>query len=485
MLILQAGFSARRMRHVQRTLQRMVLRVVTHPKTTLLVSALVLAVCVGSAMAWLHISTHPDELFSHNVPFFKRWLDYSQKFPENEALVVVIEAKEGPAPPTQRWIEVADAIADRMRAMGDSVHGVDTHVPLEELGPQGILFQDREQLPGTYADLLQFSPLVEQSTGGGGGSALLGATPLDRLMGALSGSAVTYASPGSNQANAGQTRFVELLLDSWQKTIQKAAAAPGDEKPVSQTSPTFAMKDGAILPDLRQMTPESDPSRSGYYYLPDKSNPARHLLLVQIYPNVNYNSLTAITRVVDGIRREVKAVVEKFPEFTVGVTGRPALAADDMSTTDRDSHRSEIVALSVIFIGMALTLRSIWLALAAELTLAVAIGWTFGWAWVSVGRLNLLSLVFLIALIGIGMDYLVQILMAYRREARRRLRAKAIWSNVFLSVSLPINTACAGAAGAFLVSVFTEFRGAAELGIIAGGGCCCASYQVTRCCRRC
>src|SRR6185437_4093548 len=52
---------------------------------------------------------------------------------------------------------------------------------------------------------------------------------------------------------------------------------------------------------------------------------------------------------------------------------------------------------------------------------------------------------------------------------------------VFKHVAAPINTACLGAAGAFFVSIFTDFRGAAELGIVAGGGlilCLIAGYTV-------
>src|SRR5204863_7728124 len=112
-------------------------------------------------------------------------------------------------------------------------------------------------------------------------------------------------------------------------------------------------------------------------------------------------------------------------------------------------------------------LRSVWLALAGVIALGVGIGWTFGWATLAVGQLNLLSIVFLLALIGIGMDYLVQILTRYRQVAARRATPRIIRIAILRHVRAPINTACLGAAGAFLVSVFTRFRGAAQLGIIA------------------
>ena len=191
--------------------------------------------------------------------------------------------------------------------------------------------------------------------------------------------------------------------------------------------------------------------------------------------------MTAGADVLRQIRDAVQEAARPYPEFSVGLTGRPVLDADEDEITDRDSRRSEVVALIAVFIGLVVMLRSAWLAFAAELALAAGIGWTFGYATLSVGRLNLLSTVFIIALIGIGMDYLVQILTRYRQEAARHARPAVIWIAVFRHVGPPITTACLGAAAAFFVSVFTDFRGAAELGIIAGGGlllCLLAGYTV-------
>ena len=64
-------------------------------------------------------------------------------------------------------------------------------------------------------------------------------------------------------------------------------------------------------------------------------------------------------------------------------------------------------------------------------------------------------------------------------EVARRADPKLVWVAVFRQVGAPINTACLGAAGAFLVSLFTDFAGAADLGLIAGGGlllCLLAGY---------
>ena len=415
---------------VQRRILKLVLAVVRRPKVTLAVAMLALAGCVSLAVTRLKISTDQNKLFSSNVTFFRNYLDFIQKFPENEAVYVIVESHDAARmPPVNQWAQIADRLTERLRGMPEHVQSVDSRVPLDKLGVQGLLFEEKKLLVEDFQEVQRFGPLAKLW---GEDSLLLrflGRTPTQRFM-----SALNLRKPDDQIVS-----FLSALAASWVQTLE------GGE---------------VRVPDLSALG-ATDPSRLGYYYVPDESDPRRHLLLVRVYVKTQFTSLTAVTRTVDAIRNATNEVARDFPKFTVGITGRPALDADEMRTTDYDAHRAEIVALTVVFIAMAFTLRSIWLALVAAISLAVGVGWTFGWATISIGELNLLSIVFVIALIGIGMDYLVQILTRYRREARRYVRPMAGWARVFRYVSPPIFTACLGAAGAFFVSLQTNFRGAA------------------------
>jgi uncharacterized protein len=442
------------MRSLHRPLLIGVLHVVQHPLRVLSIAGICVAACASLAAWKLNISSDQNKLFDPNVQFFRDYLGFAQNYPENEATYVAIQSAE-PAhpPPIARWTSLADAITTRLKSMPQFVTSVDSKVPIDQLGPQGLLFDDPQRVRQSFEDVKRFIPLVKLWAEKPGLTVLLGRTPLERFLNALR---TQKPSPEINP-------FITLLAKSWNETIEH---------------PESPLKPGSTLPDLASLD-ATDPSRLGYYYVPDDSDPSRYLMLVRVYQRSDYDSLTAISETIEAIRDAAKDVAKTYPEFTVSITGRPALEADEMRTTDTDSHRAEIVAAIAIFIGLTLMLRSLWLALAGEIALAVGIAWTFGWATVSVGELNLLSVVFMLALIGIGMDYLVQILTRYRQEVARRSDPQSIWIAVFQHVALPINTACLGAAGAFFVSIFTHFRGAAQLGIIAGGGlllCLLAGY---------
>jgi uncharacterized protein len=445
---------------IQRRVLTMVLAVVARPRLSLAIAGAALAICIVASLMHLRVSTDQDKLFAADVPFFHNYLDFVDKFPENEAIFCVIEPKidektgrEIPLP-VAKWTGLADAIVNRLNSteMRPYVKSAEAKVPLDQLGRQAVLFQPIEQTRDDMEQLAELSRVWGEKPNWLVSS--IAPTPMQRFLVGLN------TQPPTDQS----ATFVRALAQSWNAALQSPAA------------------NGPVV-DLAEAG-ATDPSKLGYFYEPDESDHSRHLLLIQIHKvesQGSYETLTALSDVVGKIKKEVGEVAEQYPEFDVGLTGRPVLDADEMQTTDHDSNLSEIVALSVVFIGMVIFFRSIWLALAAEIALAVGIGWTFGWATISIGELNLLSLVFLIALIGIGMDYLVQIISRYRREARRYTRPKAIWTRVFRYVSAPITTACMGAAGAFFVSVFTEFKGAAELGVIAGGGlllCLLSGYTV-------
>jgi hypothetical protein len=435
---------------IQRRLLKSVLAVTKHPRLTLGIVLAVVAAASALAITRLTISTDQNKLFSPKVSFFRDYLQYIHRFPENEAVYVVIEPRDPNAKPSvQRWAAVADAVTARLRSMHQFVNAAYSKVPLDELGRQGALFEGTAKLPGDFAHVVQqFVPLAQIWSQAGATPPILGFL---RLL-----------TVGASDESA---NFITALSDSWDQAVRQ----PGTELRVGQ---------GVV--DLKRLD-ATDPSQLGYFYVPNEMDRSRYRILIQVYPVRILNSLTSVTRTIDGIRKATAEAAAAFPEFHAAVTGRPALEGDQMGATNTDSHHAEAVALIFVFLGMSVMLRSIWLALAAEIALGVGIGWTFGWATISVGELNLLSVVFMIALIGIGMDYLVQILTRYRTEARRNPRSAGVWVRVFRHVGPPINTACLGAAGAFLVSIFTDFRGAADLGIIAGGGlilCLIAGYTV-------
>src|SRR5206468_2946583 len=110
--------------------------------------------------------------------------------------------------------------------------------------------------------------------------------------------------------------FVRLVARSLTDTLTTTGASP-------------------VLPDLAKLEAD-DPERQGYFYVPDETDHSRHILLIRVHPKEDYSSLTALSETVEAIRDAVADTIKLYPEFEAGITGRPALAADEMRTTDTD-----------------------------------------------------------------------------------------------------------------------------------------------------
>src|SRR5689334_25114211 len=122
---------------IQRQLVRGVISVVTFPRTTLAICAVLLVASVCYAWFGLSLSTDQNALLTPDLPFFKDYLEYDARFPENEAFVVLVEPiSYEHLPVAKRWMGLADDIQSRLMELKGVVKRVDTHVPIEELGDQ-------------------------------------------------------------------------------------------------------------------------------------------------------------------------------------------------------------------------------------------------------------------------------------------------------------------------------------------------------------
>ena len=119
--------------------------------------------------------------------------------------------------------------------------------------------------------------------------------------------------------------------------------------------------------------------------------------------------------------------------------------------------------------------------MAAMVSLIVGICLSFGFATLAVGHLNILSMVFAIMLIGLGIEYGIQVVLRYQEELKAGVSGlEAIETGLSANIR-SIIMAAATVALAFATFAFTDFKGIAELGIIAAGGvfiCVLATFTV-------
>src|SRR5438034_3787801 len=198
------------MRLLHRPLLIGVLHVVNHPLRVLAVAGLALAACIGAAMWKLDIATDQNRLFDPNVQFFRDYLNFTEQFPENEAIYVIIESADTKPIAVERWTDIADRIANKLASMPKYVSSVDAKVPTEKLGAQGLLFDDPKLVQKNFEETRRFIPLVKfWAEKPAFLVRFIGASPLERFL-----AGIKTQKPDTEMAG-----FIAMLARSWNQVV--------------------------------------------------------------------------------------------------------------------------------------------------------------------------------------------------------------------------------------------------------------------------
>ncbi len=170
------------------------------------------------------------------------------------------------------------------------------------------------------------------------------------------------------------------------------------------------------------------------------------------------------------VRQAMAATGAEFPGVTAGLTGRPVLQADEMETTNRDMTKASVIAVIVIALLFIIVLHGWRRPLMVVVTMLLAIGWTFGFATVAVGELNLLSIVFTLVLVGIGVDFGVHLVSRALEAGRGGDTVGESVETALRTTGPGITLGCLTSVCAFYSVLGSDFVGLAELGLIGGTG---------------
>jgi hypothetical protein len=159
--------------------------------------------------------------------------------------------------------------------------------------------------------------------------------------------------------------------------------------------------------------------------------------------------------------------LERVP---AGVTGVPVLESDETALSMRDAALAGTLALGLITIIMLLAYRGFVVPMLAVGSLLLGMAWSFAWATLSVGHLQLLSVTFASLLLGLGIDVAIHLVARLELVHPDHEHLGPAIEDAFRGVGPGIVTASLTVAAASAAMALTPFSGVAEMGIIAAGG---------------
>ncbi|MGH6850408.1 MAG: MMPL family transporter [Methylocella sp.] len=192
---------------------------------------------------------------------------------------------------------------------------------------------------------------------------------------------------------------------------------------------------------------------------------------IEVKPVLDYAALMPGERASDFIRGTARNLgLSRKLGVTVRLTGLVPMADEEFANiADGAGLNAAGTGLTVLLI-IWLALRSGRIVLAVALSVIVGLAATAAVGLMMVGALNLISVAFAVLFVGIGTDFCIQFSVRYRAERYKEPRLDKALAQAAARAGRPLALAAAATAAGFYSFLPTDYRGVAELGLIAGTG---------------
>lgn len=400
------------------------------PWIVLLLAGLLFVASLGYSAMCLEFATDRAALVDQNERFRTLSDNFQKEFPGNEELLVVVDGGTG-----QQREHFVDELAERLRAQPKLFSDVFNKVELPFLRHQALLYLDLKDLLMLRDSLAKAQGMVSALANQGDVGKLLAATTsnIEEMLPVLN-------SILGQLVKSLQTRGRYAYESPWQKAL-------------------FAQQQGAKS-DEPQTDFLREARRTAFYNT--LANDRIHLLLAR--PNGDSGASINV------LRAEVKRLKPAYPELNTGITGELVLDQDEMESSISDSTRATLWSVVIVIVLFAASFKNPWRPGMALLALGLSVGWTVGFTTLAVGHLNLLTVTFATMLVGLGADFGIHFIYGYEEERALGREPYRAMLETMRHAGVENMTGAVTTAIAFWAICFTDFRGVAELGLIAGSG---------------
>lgn len=407
-----------------------------------------IAIAVGG-VPWLGVSglrfqSDRNDLIDADLSWNRRFIDWAHHFPGHDDLFVVIDRGDRAADEQDQGRRLARALAAALEPAllrSGQVARVVWRFRAADFSPRALRLAPMDRFEADLTAMTEAAAVLDS------------ATPA-RLLVAIMGSMQRRALEGTG-LDASEAVTALGVLARLTRTVRQTLA----NETTSAADWEAALGGGVSLAD----------TDDGWVY-----QESGRLLLMRVTPHLQSQGLDAGAAAVAGIRKTIEQVGADHPEVEAGLTGIDAIETDETAAATHDSAIASIVAAIVISAVLVAAFHGWRMPLLIMIALTMGIAWSFGYVTLMVGHLQVISVVFTVILLGLGVAYGIHV--ASRFELIRHDYAdgfggvRAALRDSLETMGPGVVTGAVTTAAAFCTTMLTEFRGVAEMGHIAAAG---------------
>ena len=387
------------------------------------VAGLVLGILAG-LFAATHFKMNSDtaQLISSDLPWRQRQAAFDKLFPQNDNLIVTVV--DGVTP--ERTEQGASALAAALAAHSDVFVSIRRPDAGDFFTHNGLLFLPIQKVKSTTEQMLK-------------AQSFLGALAADPSLRGI----MTSLSTALQGVQHGQASLEDL-----HKPVSAFANVLGDVEGHKKVFFSWQSLFGDGPPDPHQL---------------------RKFILAK--PRLNYGALSPGAHASDLIRDTAKALhLTADNGVHVRLTGQIPLSDEEFASLGENIGLILTLMMVAVLVMLWLAVQSVRIIAAILITLIIGLTVTTGVGLLATGALNLISVAFIPLFVGLGVDFGIQFAVRYRAERFRLHELEPSLVAAGHSVGWPLALAAMAVAAGFLAFVPTDYRGVAELGLIAGLG---------------
>lgn len=367
----------------------------------------------------LTVNTNTADMISIKLPFQQNRLKLESTFPQDVNTLLMLV--EGDSP--EQTADVVKRLSGGLRARKADIQSVYVPDEGEFFDRNGLLYLDLKDLEHVSNQLANAQPFIGK---------LSHDNSLHGLFGIL-GQAIKASADDD----------IELDLNPVFRKISEALRAVSEGEP-------FQMSWQQLMMD----------KQTGLGL-------TKRFIITR--PILNYQELLPAEKSIAAIKDEIaKATAGDLSKVSVRMTGEVVLEHEEMETLSNSMQIAGYVSMFLVCATLWFAYRSFRLMFATFFSLTLGLVLSLGFATVSIGHLNLISIAFAVLFIGMGDAYSSHFCLRYRELILRGESQREALLDTLTSTGSSLILCTFTAAIGLYAFIPTNYVGVSELGVIAG-----------------
>ncbi|MBN1895538.1 MMPL family transporter [bacterium] len=194
------------------------------------------------------------------------------------------------------------------------------------------------------------------------------------------------------------------------------------------------------------------------------------MLMIFVYPVPSAMEVFESVPVVRLSENLLDRYRERYPNLRFRQTGMAVISRDEMDAGLRDAYDNLLIAAAAIFVLLYLAFRDPPAPFFSLIALLCGVTWNLGVTALLVGRLNMITAMTGVILLGLGIDYAIHFLTGYTQAIQKGLEPHSAVVESFEKTGAGLMTGMLTTASAFYMLMISEIDILRELGLVMGNG---------------